>query len=330
MHIFLFNCVNKDTVVTIEKGWPRNNFAVQNLAPKSNAQDKKILIDWWNSIILEWTSRDLCYSIICHKKNLDLSDYLYGKYHCIPPDDVQRIIRTKHFQLSRLRVVTIDTLLSDHCYDLFWDSCLEKTGLESILETYKRDLYTLYIKSNRERNESSEKERKMGQLTKLQWELLYKGQMIDTSKVNDQLSTQFPTKGLTVTSFDNDMNFVLLSNVCPLYKSLQIVTSNQLKISRIVVDHTVNIETFNEIWELMSTNLKPISRHCLCEGYYHQKLNSIMRSSFDRLQSRENRKSILESTFENIIFSKVSLFFIFFYKVNFYIMLEPVFTYVLM
>lgn len=128
---------------------------------------------------------------------------------------------------------------------------------------------------------------------------MYKGP--EDIKENDvQLSLTFPNKGLTIQSFDDDIHFVLLSNVCPLYQSLQVVTTNQIKLSRIAVEHEINNETFDEIWKLMATHLKPISSYCMCD----HKLDWIKKGTFKCKEAKENRKLILESTFDNKAFSE--------------------------
>lgn len=240
----------------------------------------------------------------------DLAGYLYGKYQFLPPDDIKRALRTKNIQLSDLGIYAIDALLSDQCFDLFWDSCLDKdnTSLENILNRYKVNLYRLYKTSGRDNNQSL---RKWDYLSKSQWEYLYQGPKMEDTQDNDfYLSSTFPKKGLTIHSFDNDMNFVLLNNMCPLYQSLQVVTKNQLKLSRIAVEHEINNEAFEEIWEVMTTHLKPISSYCICDTYFDHKLNWIKKGTFNCAQTQEYRKCILESTFDNKTFSEVSFILI--------------------
>ncbi|XP_052085095.1 uncharacterized protein LOC127722238 [Mytilus californianus] len=239
------------------------------------------------------------------QKNLDLADYLYGRYQFLQPDDIKRALRTKNIQLSDLGIYSIDTLLSDQCFDLFWDSCLDKdkTSLENILNRYKEHLYSLYKTSGSDHNGSARNARKREYLSKKQWECLYKGPE-DITENDVQLSLTFPNKGLIIQSFDDDMNFVLLSNVCPLYQSLQLVTTNQIKLSRIAVEHETNNETFDEIWKLMATHLKPISSYCNCDTHFDHKLDWIKKGTFKCIQVQENRKLILESTFDNKTFSE--------------------------
>lgn len=234
------------------------------------------------------------------QKNLNLDSFLNERYQFLPIDDVKYALKTKNLQLTDLGIYAIDILLTDHCFELYWDCCIDKASLESILNSNKEDLYRLYQNSRHSDNKSHRNSTKREYLSTDQWELLYNG------GIDSQLSTQVPNEGLTVQSFDKNLNFVVLSTVCPLYKSIQVVTTNQMKISQIAVEHEINNEIFNEIWEQMDTNLKPISRRCVCSNYYDQKLDSIKKTTFKRAQTRENRKDILESTFNNPIFLTVS------------------------
>lgn len=244
------------------------------------------------------------------QNKLDLAGFLYGKYQLLPPDYLKRALPTKNFQLLDLGIYTIDALLSDQCFDLFWDSCLDKveTSLENILNRYKEILYRLYKTSGRD-NQSARNERKWDFLSKKQWEYLYNSPELQEMQENDfDLSLTFPNEGITTQSFDNDMNFVLLSNLCPLYQSLQVVTTNQMKLSMIAVEHEINNEAFDEIWKLMATHLKQISSYCIGEAWYDHNLNWIKEGSFKGVKAQESRKCILESTFDNKTFLEVSFF----------------------
>lgn len=243
-------------------------------------------------------------------KNLSLAGYLFGKLECLQSDDVKRVTRKQNMQLSDLGVYSIDILLTNHCYDLFWECCLVNTSLEIILDTYKKDLYSLYKQNSQDGNKPHRSFEKHTYLSKHQWEILYQDTTCQNKtkiqEIGSHLAMQFPNIRLTVESFDNEMNFVLLSTVCPLYKSVQVVTDNQMKISRIAVGHEINNEDFDKIWNLMATNLKLISKHSGCAGFLMLEMEKIKESTLDREKTQQTRKYILESTFYNTEFLKVS------------------------
>lgn len=233
------------------------------------------------------------------ENNLKLANYLSKRYDCIPSDDVKRVTRTKNIQLSDLGVHAIDTLLRKHCYDMFWDCCLHKSSLDHILYTNRTELYKLYQSDIQQDHESPYGLQTLKHLSSTQWSFIIR-------KIDCQTSSIIPKKGLEVTTFDDDMHFVLLSTVCPLYKSVQVVTENQMKISRIAVEHGINNDDFEIIWELMEKKLNTMSSHCNCAGYFKPKLDTVKKSTFNQEQTRDNRKYILNSTFDNPTLLKVS------------------------
>lgn len=259
---------------------------------------------------LYFTATDVRRSLLNHyltEKKIDIAGFLSERYDCLSTEDVRLASRTKNIQLSDLGICAIDTLLTNHCYALFWDCCLIKQSIDNILHTHKKDFYSIYQNSSKH---NSATRRSFGNeifLSKKQWEYLYKGpeeKVIE--EIGFQLSMQIPNKDLAPNSFDDDMNFVILSTVCPLYKSVAMVTEMQMMISRIAVEHGINKEVFDEIFEVLGRNLINISRHSICEGYYKQKLDTIKKSTFNRQLTQENRKYILESSFANPKFLKVS------------------------
>ncbi|CAG2236838.1 unnamed protein product [Mytilus edulis] len=188
-----------------------------------------------------------------------------------------------------------------HCYDMFWDCCLHKSSLDHLLYTNKTELYKLYQNDIHQDHDSPYGLRTLKHLSISQWSFIIR-------KTDYQTSSIIPKKGLEVTAFDDDMHFVLLSTVCPLYKSVQVVTENQMKISRIAVEHGINNDDYEKIWELMEKKLNTMSSHCNCAGYFKPKLDTMKKSTFNREQTRDNRKYILDSTFDNQTLLKDSEF----------------------
>lgn len=244
------------------------------------------------------------------KTNQNITGYLSGKLEYLQPDDIKRVTRKQNMQLSDLGVCSIDTLLTNHCYDLFWDCCLDKTSLENILDTHKKDLYSCYVESSQDDNKFFKSFRNQKYLSKRQWKFLYHDSTCpnwtEIDEISSDLSIQFPNKSLTKDSFDNELSSIVLSTICPLYKSVQAVTENQMTFSRIAVGHEISNADFDKIWNLMEANLKPMSNHCGCAGYLMLEMEKIKESIFDREKTQETRKHILESTFYNTELLKVS------------------------
>lgn len=251
------------------------------------------------------------------EKNLSLLDYLSTWHDCTRFDDVKHAIsEAKNVTVEELRLHTIDTLLTYHCNDLFWKSCLVNTSVEEILNKYKEDLYNLYQTGGGCSNEYQGQKKKY--LTKDQWTVIFKdqGSEEDTNGTNDsKLSTTCVTKGLTERSFDKDMNFVILSTVCSLFKSVHVLTEYQTKISRIAIEHEMQNDAFDILWKSMETNIRTISCYCLCADRYDEMLDSIKTCIFGRLQAQENRKCVLKSTLDHPTFFQVSYLLTRFYKV---------------
>lgn len=246
-----------------------------------------------------------CYLL---EKNLNLLEYLSTWHDWNRFDDVKHAIRkAKNVTLEELRLNTINTLLTYHCYELFWKSCLINTSVEEILNKYKEDLYNLYQTGGGCSNEYQGGEKKY--LTKDQWTVIFKDQESEEGKngTNDsKFTTPFVAKGLTVASFDNDTNFVILSTVCVLFKSVLALTEYQTQISWIAIDHEVQSEAFDKIWMSMEKNIKTISCHCKCEDRYNVMLDSIKTCIFGRLQAQANRKYVMESALDHPSFFQVS------------------------
>ncbi|CAG2250681.1 unnamed protein product [Mytilus edulis] len=240
------------------------------------------------------------------KTNQNITGYLSGKLECLQPDDIKRVTRTKNATL-RSRCFSIDKLLTNHCYDLFWDCCLDKTSLENILDTHKKDLYSCYVKSSQDDNKSFKSFRNQKYLSKCQWKFLYHDSTCpnwtEIDEISSDLSTQFNSKSLTKDSFDNELSSIILSTICPLYKSVQAVTENQMTFSRIAVGHEINNADFDKIWNLMEANLKPMSNHCGCAGYLMLEMEKIKESTFDREKTQETRKTFWSqrSTTQNFL-----------------------------
>lgn len=246
-----------------------------------------------------------CYLL---EKNLNLLEYLSTWHDWNRFDDVKHAIRkAKNVTLEELRLNTIDTLLTYHCYELFWKRCLVNTSVEEILNKYKEDLYNLYQIGGGCSNAYQGGKKKY--LTKDQWTVIFKDQESEEGKngTNDsKFTTPFVAKGLTVASFDNDTNFVILSTVCVLFKSVLALTEYQTQISWIAIDHEVQSEVFDKIWMSMETNIRTISCYCLCVDRYNEMLDSIKTCIFGRLQAQENRKYVMESALDHPSFFQVS------------------------
>ncbi|CAG2233587.1 unnamed protein product [Mytilus edulis] len=209
-------------------------------------------------------------------------------------------------QVTELELNTIDTLLKSNCFDMFCDDCLLNTRLEDVLNSHKEELYKIYQNSNRHHNVSHMfTEQYTPSLTKYEWELLFKTG--DLWGFNEEGYDHYvsASKDITLTSLDNNLIYLIIYIICPLFKSINVISECQIQISKIAVLQTeLEYTQFDDIWNEMEIHIVRIGRYCKLLDYFQRKCTTIKKAKFNRSLSQENRKSILEDAFKNPIFLK--------------------------
>lgn len=244
------------------------------------------------------------------RNDLDLLDWLTNlSQNFLQFEDVKNALkRSNKIQLTDLELNTIDILLKNNCYAMYWDCCLLNTKLEDILNRYKEVFYKIYQNSNGNHDASSISTlHYKPHLTQNQWELLFKtgdnwGIMEDG--YDHYISAD---KGITVSSLDNNLHFVLLYIVCPLFKSVNAVSECQIQISEIaVLDRDLKQSVFEPIWNKMEEHIVKIGEHCELSRVFQRKCATLKETVFNRTLVQENRKGIIDAAFNNAVFIKVS------------------------
>lgn len=214
-------------------------------------------------------------------------------------EDVKHALRkSSTITVKDLVLSTIDTILKCYCFDMFWDCCLLNKSLEDILNSHKDRLYRIYVNSNNQNETKS--------FTKDQWDIMFKrGENIKMEE-NESEQCLSASKGITVSRLDNTMNLLILSVVCPLFKSVNVVSECQTQISKIaVLQRKVTGREFADIWDKLEEHIDKISSHCQLSICFMDECSIVKKAIFNRSQIRQNRKPILEDALINHNFIKV-------------------------
>lgn len=242
-------------------------------------------------------------------KKLNLFDWLDNMdQNFLQFEDVQRAVRRSAvIQVTDLESSTINTLLKNNCFLMFWDICLQNNKLEDILNSHKEDLSSIYENAASNQTFSSlSTEYYKPRLTTTQWKLLFKTE--DQSEINrDKYCHSIsPSKDITVSSLDNELNFVLLYTICPLFKSVDVVSECQIQITKIAVSKSeLQKAAFDEIWDSIKAHIQIIGSQCNRSEYFKDNCEQIQQTIFNKTVSQENRKRILEDAFKIPDFIKV-------------------------
>lgn len=246
------------------------------------------------------------------EKHLNLLDWLTDLNQTfLKFDDVKRAIkRSSTIDLKDLELSTIDILLKFNCFDLFWDVCLLNTRLEEILNSHKYELLEIYQTSMTQYDlPSSSTNQYTPSLTKTQWEILFKSRECSGIRKEINVADITATKDITLSSLDEKLNVLLLHTVCPLYKSVKIVSECQIQILKIAV---INSEcgrfTFENLWNRIELHIISIASHCKQSDYFKHKCETTKQTFFNRNLSQDNRKCILEDAFNHPDFIRVNTF----------------------
>lgn len=214
-------------------------------------------------------------------------------------EDVKHALRNSStITVEDLLLSTIDTILKCYCFDMFWDCCLLNKSLEDILNSHKEILYRIYVNSNSQYETNS--------FTKEQWDIMFERR--DHIKIDKNESDQWlsASNGITVSRLDNTMNLSILSVVCPLFKSVNVVSECQIQISKIAVQQRkVTGREFADIWDKLEAHINKISSHCQLSTCFMYECSIVKKAIFNRSQTRKNRQSILEDALNNHNFIKV-------------------------
>lgn len=189
--------------------------------------------------------------------------------------------------LEDLVLNTIDKVLWD-CLDFFWDCCLKDDSLEDILERHKELLYRKYVNSNNQQESNS--------LTEDQWDILFKRKHEKDIETDQEENEQCfsATKGITISHLDSKLNILILSTVCPLFKSVSAVSECQSQISKIaVLQREVKDNEFEKIWDKFEDHIHKISSHCQLSDFFKRKCTIIKECKVNKILTHQNRKSIL-------------------------------------
>ncbi|CAG2233585.1 unnamed protein product [Mytilus edulis] len=200
------------------------------------------------------------------EKHLNLLDWLTDLNQTfLKFDDVKRAIkRSSTIDFKDLELSTIDIFLKFNCFDLFWDVCLLNTRLEEILNDHKDELLGIYQTSMTQYDiPSSSTKQYTPSLTKTQWEILFKSGKCSGIRKGGNVADISATKDITLSSLDETLNVLLLHTVCPLYKSVNIVSECQIQILKMAV---INSEcerfTFENLWNRIESHIISIASHC--------------------------------------------------------------------
>lgn len=240
-------------------------------------------------------------------KDSNLLDWLsHLGQHFLQSADVQRALRKSSIiQVTDLEPGTVNTILQNTCFDMFWDVCLKDTTLEDTLNSYKDMLYQLYQRTIKQHTSLST-EHYTPSLTKTQWEFLFKTD--DLGQINEG-ENYHANKDVTIYRLDNSLNFLLLYITCPLFKSVNAVSECQSQITKIaILQSELETPVFDDVWVKIETHIATIGRHCNLSEYFKFQCASIQQSKFNRELTRENRKCILEEAFKNPSFIMVCIF----------------------
>ncbi|CAC5369364.1 unnamed protein product [Mytilus coruscus] len=237
------------------------------------------------------------------EKHLNLLDWLTDVNQTfLKFDDVKRAIkRSSTIQLTDLELSTIDILLKFHCFDMFWELCLLNTRLEEILNSHKEELLRIHHNSIRQHGlPSFSTEQYTPNLTKNQWDILFKSGESSEIKGEGNVADISATKDITLSSLDKPLNILLLYTVCPLFQSVITVSNCQIQISKIaVLNSECKCFMFEKLWNIIESHIISIAAHCKLSDYYKGKCETTKQTFFNKTLSQENRKCILEDAFNN-------------------------------
>lgn len=236
------------------------------------------------------------------EKKLNLLDWLTSlSKQFLQFVDVKRALRKSDtIQSTDLVLNTIDIVLKNNCFDMFWDCCLLNTSFENIISSHKELLYSRY--------DNLDKQHESRILTKDQLDTLFK--CVENS-VTDEVGNEqctYPSKRI-IASLDSELNFFILSVICPLFISVNAVSECQSQISKIaVLKNEVDDDKFTALWNKMEENIDYISSYCKASEYFKRKFTKIKKAKCNRTLAQQNRKDILEEAFNNPDFVSVSIF----------------------
>ncbi|XP_052080751.1 uncharacterized protein LOC127718736 [Mytilus californianus] len=245
-------------------------------------------------------------------KKINLFDWLTNlDENFLQFEDVQRAVRRSAvIQVTDLESSTINTLLKNNCFLMFWNICLQNNKLEDILNSHKAVLSSIYENAGINQTFSSlSTEYYKPRLTTTQWKLLFKTD--DQSEINRERNCHSisASKDITLSSLDNELNFVLLYTICPLFKSVDVVSECQIQITKIAVFKSeLQKPAFDEIWDKIKAHIQMIGGQCNLSEYFKHKCDTIQQTIFNRTVSQESRKCILEDAFKIPDFIKDNTF----------------------
>ncbi|CAG2221640.1 unnamed protein product [Mytilus edulis] len=150
---------------------------------------------------------------------------------------------------------------------------------------------------------------KQKSFTKDQWDIMFeRGENINMDE-NVSEHCLSASKGITISRLDNTMNLLILSVVCPLFKSVNVVSECQSQISKIAVQQRkVTEREFADIWDKLEAHIDKISSHCKLSTCFMDECSIVKEAIFNRSQTRQNRQSILEDALNNHNFIKDTQF----------------------
>lgn len=242
------------------------------------------------------------------RKQLNLFDWLTNlDQNFLYFEDVQRAVRrTAVIQVTDLESSTINILLKNNCFLMFWDICLPNNSLEDILNYHKSELYSIYQKSSNNNQLSSlSTEHYSPSLTKSQWELLFKTD--NKPEIDQEGDIHYISKDITLSSLNSDLNCILLYIICPLFKSVIVVSDCQIQITKIAVySSVVQKPKFEDIWNKIVADIIQIGIYCNTSDYFRNKCETVRQTVFNRTLSQDNRKCILQDAFKNPGFIQVN------------------------
>lgn len=246
-----------------------------------------------------------------YEKKLDLFEWLtsLNQTSILTSEDVKRAIkRSSTIHLTDLELSTLDVLLEYNCYDMFWKLGLMNTTLEDILNSHKKELYRIYRDSIAHHQASTSIEQYTPSLTLVQWQLLF--------ETHDGLlgvkHSDMPARtNIQISCLDNNLTYLILYIVCPLFKSVVTVSNCQIQILKIAALKSISEKPeFDDIWNSIEANIVEIGSHCKLSYCFQTKCIEIKQTIFNRTLSQENRKCILEDLFNKPDFIRVSFKFL--------------------
>lgn len=304
-------CLNKDVKMIYILEMAESNYDIVSNTCNLDSCNYDILL----SVFHRGTEVKRCLlEHFLRRKKINLFDWLGNlDQNFLQFEDVQRAVRRSAvIQVTDLESSTINILLKNNCFLMFWDICLQNNKLEDILNSHKTILYSIYKNagSNKTFSSSMSTEYYKARLTTTQWKQLFKTD--DQSGINIERYCQSisASKDITLSSLDNELNFVLLYTICPLFKSVDVVSECQFQITKFAVfKSSLQKPAFDEIWDKIETHIQIIGSQCNLSEYFKHKCDTIKQTIFNRTVSQENRKCILEDAFKIPDFIKVSFFF---------------------